>query len=97
MTYRHEYSTTFQIGRNERDICVTYSMSDDEAVIEFVEVCVETKQAFLRPIVKTWEPAPRWLVDIIENDPDLLKDMAEAAAPAASRADHERDRRREMV
>lgn len=101
MPYRHEYSTTLSIGRNERDVLVTYTVTPGcpetgpsyacggtpafpaECQIERVEVCVETDQPYGRPTVRTWEPAPRWLVDIIEGDADMHSDMLSEAGEDA--------------
>ncbi len=98
MPYRHGYTTTLSIGRNERDVSVTFTVTPGwcgdredpgypaEVQIVAAAVCVETDQPFGRPTIKTWEPAPAWLVAILENDPDIVSDMlAEAGEDEADR------------
>lgn len=93
MPYRYEYSTTLSIGRNERDVLVTYTVTPGcpetgpsyacggtpafppEVEIERVEIMRERPQLYGRPTVKTWEPAPEWMVEIIQNDADMHSDM----------------------
>ncbi len=50
-----------------------------EVEIESVEVEVIGRDCFGKPAIKAWEPAPRWLIDIIENDSDMHSDMLSQA------------------
>lgn len=59
--------------------CAGTPAEPPEVEIERVEVEVVTGERFGKPMVKTWEPAPRWMIDMIEADEAIHADMLEAA------------------
>lgn len=111
MAYVHEHTVYMTIGGNEREVCISYTMTPGwggdredpgypaDCTIERVEVEVLTGERFGKPMVKSWEPAPKWMIDIIENDEAIHADMVEEASATVSsaRADHERDMRRDAA
>jgi hypothetical protein len=50
-----------------------------EINVERVEIERQMPVAFGKPAMKTWEPAPQWLIEIIENCPDLEAEMLSEA------------------
>lgn len=91
MPFRHEHKAYLSLGSNEREVVITYTCQRGwagdrtdpgypaECEIERVEVEVLTPAPFGKPSVRTWEPAPRWMIEMIQNDPDIHADMVEAA------------------
>lgn len=87
MPYRHEYTTTFTLGSHERDVVIQFTVTpgfDGDRTdpgygptvnVERVEIEVQSVERFGKPTVKTFEPAPQWLIDIISNCPDLDSEM----------------------
>ena len=87
MAFKHEYTTTLTLGSHERDVVITYTVTPGwegdrtdpgypaEVSIERVEIEVQSVERFGKPTVKTFEPAPQWLIDIISNCPDLYSEM----------------------
>ena len=91
MAFRHEHSAYLTLGSNEREVAITYTCEPGwagdwtdpgypaECTIERVEVEVLTPAPFGKPEVRTWEPAPAWMIAMIENDPDIHADMVDNA------------------
>lgn len=91
MPFKHQHTAYLTIGSNERAIDITYTCEPGwagdytdpgypaECTIERVEVEVLAKAPFGKPDVRTWEPAPRWMIDLISNDPDIHADMVDTA------------------
>lgn len=91
MAFKHDYTTTFTLGSHERDVVITYTVTPGwegdrtdpgypaEVQIERVEIERQKPQPFGKPALKSWEPAPEWLIELIQNCPDLDADMIEEA------------------
>lgn len=89
MTARHTYDTTLTLCGDERDVRVTFTAEDGgkgnrwepgypaEIDIDSVMIEVPTPRELGKPYVRLWEPAPKFIVDMIEASEEARAEMIE--------------------